>query len=85
MPLCPFKGLNALGELMPLSFPVGSCIFPGCSVNVAALRVTRQGVFEAEKGPSQAPLSFLKVPLEQHLWNAATRHLDQHDLSEAGP
>lgn len=55
---------------MPPSFLGSSCIFPGCSVTVAALPVGFQGVFEAEKGPS----NFLKLPIELHVWNAAIQH-----------
>lgn len=69
---CLLKGLNTLGDLMPPSS--SSCIFPRCSVNLAACHFGFQGVVEVEKGPSQVMLFFLKLLIEQHLWNVAIQH-----------
>ncbi len=68
---CLFEGLDALGNLLPPPFPVGSYILPVFCINFAAPEVGLQSVPEAEKGSSQATLSLLQLTVEQHLWYAA--------------
>lgn len=78
---CLFKGLDALGDLMPPSFSTGVCIVRGCSVNVAALWVGSLCVLEMEKGSSQATVSFKEVAHRATSLECGYPSSAQYDLS----
>ena len=63
-----FEGLNALGNLVPPPFPVGSFILPVYSITVAASECGLHCVCGAEKESVQATLSIVQLIIEQYLW-----------------